>query len=85
MRVAGDGENSSAEYRSGRAWWDIEQRDSVFGALGNGVVLGKGVEGLEVHQHLVRLVDAAIQAVHFVVITPPSHLKCVDISLIYHR
>lgn len=56
-------EESSAEYRGSRAGWDVEERDSVLGALRNGVVLRNRVKGLEVHQHLVRLVDAAIQTV----------------------
>lgn len=56
-------EESSAQYRGGGAGWDVEERDSVLGALGDGVVLWNGVKGLEVHQHLVRLVDAAMQTV----------------------
>lgn len=46
-----------AEYRSSRARWDVEQRNSIFGALRNGVVLRNRIKWLEVHQHLISLID----------------------------
>lgn len=77
-------EESSAQYRCSRAGWDVEERHSVLGALRNGVVLRDRVKGLEVHQHLVRLVDTAIQTVtatqfnFFFALDANSHPSCVQ-------
>lgn len=46
------------QYRGCRSGWDVEQRNSVLGTLGDHVILWKRVKRLKVHQHLIRLVDA---------------------------
>ena len=48
----------TAQYRGSRTRRDVEQRNSIFGALWNHVVLRNWVKWLEVHQHLISLVDA---------------------------
>lgn len=47
----------SFSHRSCRARGDVKQRNPIFGALGNHVVLRDWIEWLEVHQHLIGLVD----------------------------
>lgn len=47
-----------AQYRGSGARRDVEQRNAILGALRNHVVLRNRIEGLEVHQHLIGLVDA---------------------------
>lgn len=50
-----------APHRGGGAGWDVEERHSALGAVGQCEVLWDGGEGLQVGEHLVRLVNAAEQ------------------------
>lgn len=43
-------------YRHGGSRVDVEERNSVLGALRYGVILWERVKGLQVDQHLIRLV-----------------------------
>lgn len=45
------------QYRSRGSRWDVEERNSIFGTLGNHVILWQRSKRLQVHQHLVGLVD----------------------------
>lgn len=55
--------NNEAD-RSGGARRDVEQGNSIFGALRNHVVLRHRVKRLQVHQHLISLVDAGKDKQH---------------------
>ena len=58
----GQGERASGPpHRGGGAGWDVEERHSALGAVGQREVFWDGGEGLQVGEHLVRLVNAAEQ------------------------